>query len=537
MAFENLSNKLQEVFKQLRSKGVLTEADVKAAMREVKIALLEADVNFKIVKEFIKKVTERAVGTEVLQGLNPGQQVIKIVNEELIALMGSTQAQLTFSRKPPTVFMMVGLQGAGKTTTSGKLAGQLRKQGRSPLLVACDVYRPAAIKQLQVVGKNYNIPVFEMGTEVSPVEISKKALEYAAQQHHDVILIDTAGRLHINEELMQELQDIKTAVRPQEILLVVDAMTGQDAVTVAESFDGQLGVDGIILTKLDGDARGGAALSVRSVTNKPIKYIGMGEKMEDLEPFYPDRMASRILGMGDVLSLIDKTYQAMIEKQNGRLEQYALLITILLVLLLVALVYIYRQVKKLSVARNHLQTANEQLNSLNEELSAMNTCLQSTNLELSESNQIKEEYIARFVKLCSTYIDKLDAYRRMVNKKISAGQTADLLKITRSQDALDSELEELYVNFDTTFLHIFPDFVRKFNALLQDDGQVILKRGELLNTELRIFALIRLGIEDSSQIAEFLRYSVNTIYNYRSKVKNKACISRDDFEERVKEIR
>ncbi|MBQ5708791.1 MAG: signal recognition particle protein, partial [Anaerotignum sp.] len=241
--------------------------------------------------------------------------VIKIVNEELIALMGSTQAQLTFSRKPPTVFMMVGLQGAGKTTTSGKLAGQLRKQGRNPLLVACDVYRPAAIKQLQVVGKNYNIPVFEMGTEVSPVEISKKALEYAAEKHHDVILIDTAGRLHINEELMQELQDIKATVRPQEILLVVDAMTGQDAVTVAESFDGQLGVDGIILTKLDGDARGGAALSVRSVTNKPIKYIGMGEKMEDLEPFYPDRMASRILGMGDVLSLIDKVQSNIDEKE------------------------------------------------------------------------------------------------------------------------------------------------------------------------------------------------------------------------------
>ncbi len=316
MAFENLSNKLQEVFKQLKSKGVLTEADVKAAMREVKIALLEADVNFKIVKDFIKKVTERAVGTEVLQGLNPGQQVIKIVNEELIALMGSAQAQLTFSRKPPTVFMMVGLQGAGKTTTSGKLAGQLRKQGRNPLLVACDVYRPAAIKQLQVVGKNYNIPVFEMGTKISPVEISKKALEYAAEKHHDVILIDTAGRLHINEELMQELQDIKTAVKPQEILLVVDAMTGQDAVTVAESFDGQLGVDGIILTKLDGDARGGAALSVRSVTNKPIKYIGMGEKMEDLEPFYPDRMASRILGMGDVLSLIDKV-QSNIDEQEA----------------------------------------------------------------------------------------------------------------------------------------------------------------------------------------------------------------------------
>ncbi len=316
MAFENLSNKLQEVFKQLRGKGMLTEADVKAAMREVKIALLEADVNFKIVKDFVKKVTERAVGTEVLQGLNPGQQVVKIVNEELIALMGSTQAQLTYSRKPPTVYMMVGLQGAGKTTTSGKLAGQIRKQGRNPLLVACDVYRPAAIKQLQVVGKNYNIPVFEMGTEVSPVEISKKALEYAAEQHHDVILIDTAGRLHINEELMQELQEIKAAVKPQEILLVVDAMTGQDAVTVAESFDGQLGVDGIILTKLDGDARGGAALSVRSVTNKPIKYIGMGEKLEDLEPFYPDRMASRILGMGDVLSLIDKV-QSNIDEQEA----------------------------------------------------------------------------------------------------------------------------------------------------------------------------------------------------------------------------
>ena len=321
MAFENLSNKLQEVFKQLRSKGVLTEADVKAAMREVKIALLEADVNFKIVKEFIKKVTERAVGTEVLQGLNPGQQVIKIVNEELIALMGSTQAQLTFSRKPPTVFMMVGLQGAGKTTTSGKLAGQLRKQGRSPLLVACDVYRPAAIKQLQVVGKNYNIPVFEMGTEVSPVEISKKALEYAAQQHHDVILIDTAGRLHINEELMQELQDIKTAVRPQEILLVVDAMTGQDAVTVAESFDGQLGVDGIILTKLDGDARGGAALSAKKVTGRPVNFVGTGEKFDALEPFHPERMASRILGMGDMLTLIEKAQEDYDEQKAQELEK------------------------------------------------------------------------------------------------------------------------------------------------------------------------------------------------------------------------
>lgn len=321
MAFENLSEKLQEVFKQLKGKGRLTEADVKAAMREVKIALLEADVNFKIVKSFIKTVTDRAIGTEVLEGLNPGQQVIKIVNEELIALMGTTQSRLTFANRPPTVYMMVGLQGAGKTTSSGKLAGQLRKQGRNPLLVACDVYRPAAIKQLQVVGKNYNIPVFEMGDQLSPVEISKKALEYAAENRNDVILIDTAGRLHINEELMQELQDIKAAVKPQEILLVVDAMTGQDAVTVAESFDSQLGVDGIILTKLDGDARGGAALSVRSVTNKPIKYIGMGEKMEDLEPFYPDRMASRILGMGDVLSLIDKVQQNIDEKEALEMQK------------------------------------------------------------------------------------------------------------------------------------------------------------------------------------------------------------------------
>ena len=321
MAFENLSNKLQDVFKQLRGKGKLTEADVKTAMREVKIALLEADVNFKIVKNFIKTVTERAVGTEVLEGLNPGQQVIKIVNEELISLMGTTQSQLTFAKRPPTVYMMVGLQGAGKTTSSGKLAGQLRKQGRNPLLVACDVYRPAAIKQLQVVGKNYNIPVFEMGDKLSPVEISKKALEYAAENRNDVIHIDTAGRLHINVELMQELQDIKEVVKPQEILLVVDAMTGQDAVTVAESFDSQLGIDGIIMTKLDGDARGGAALSVRSVTNKPIKYIGMGEKMEDLEPFYPDRMASRILGMGDVLTLIDKVQQNIDEQEAKEMQK------------------------------------------------------------------------------------------------------------------------------------------------------------------------------------------------------------------------
>lgn len=321
MAFESLSGKLQEVFKQLRGKGKLTESDVKSAMREVKIALLEADVNFKIVKDFIKNVTQRAVGVEVLEGLNPGQQVIKVVNEELISLMGTTQSKLTFANHPPTIYMMVGLQGAGKTTSSGKLAGLLRKQGKKPLLVACDIYRPAAIKQLQVVGKTYNIPVFEMGDKLNPVEIAKKALEYAKENRNDVILIDTAGRLHINEELMDELKNIKKEVKPQEILLVVDAMTGQDAVTVAESFDNQLGIDGIILTKLDGDTRGGAALSVRSVTNKPIKYIGMGEKLEDLEPFYPDRMASRILGMGDILSLIDKAQQNFDEKEALELQK------------------------------------------------------------------------------------------------------------------------------------------------------------------------------------------------------------------------
>lgn len=320
MAFESLSNKLQDVFKQLRGKGKLTEKDVKAALREVKLALLEADVNFKIVKDFVNRVTEKAIGGDVLEGLNPGQQVVKIVNDELVELMGSTQSKLTFSSKPPTVYMMVGLQGAGKTTTTGKLAGQLRKQGKHPLLVACDVYRPAAIKQLQVVGKTYDIPVFEMGQE-DPVKIASEAVKYASGNGNNIVIIDTAGRLHINEELMDELLNIKTAVRPQEILLVVDAMTGQDAVNVAESFNEKLGLDGIIITKLDGDTRGGAALSVRAVTGKPIKYVGMGEKMEDLEPFYPDRMASRILGMGDVLSLIEKAQQVYDENQAKELEK------------------------------------------------------------------------------------------------------------------------------------------------------------------------------------------------------------------------
>ncbi len=320
MAFESLADKLQEAFKQLTGKGKLSEKDVKAALREVKLALLEADVNFKIVKQFVNNVTEKAVGTEVLEGLNPGQQVIKIVRDELVDLMGTTQSLLTFSSKSPTVYMLAGLQGAGKTTTCGKLAGQLKKQGKRPLLVACDVYRPAAIKQLQVVGGTYDIPVFEQGTG-DPVEIAKNSIEYASKNGNDVVIIDTAGRLHINEELMEELYNIKTVVKPQEILLVIDAMTGQDAVNVAKSFDDKLGIDGTIITKLDGDTRGGAALSVRSITGKPIKYVGMGEKLDDLEPFYPDRMASRILGMGDVLTLIDKAQMAFDEKQVKELEK------------------------------------------------------------------------------------------------------------------------------------------------------------------------------------------------------------------------
>ena len=321
MAFESLGEKLQNVFKQLRAKGKLTEKDVKEAMREVRLALLEADVNFKIVKNFVNSVQEKAVGTGVLEGLNPGQQVIKLVHEELIEMMGGSQSKLTFSSKPPTVYMMVGLQGAGKTTGCGKIAGILRKQGKKPLLVACDIYRPAAIKQLQVVGKTYDIPVFTLGDQQDPADIASAGLAHAESNGNDVVIIDTAGRLHIDEELMDELRRMKEAVRPQEILLVVDAMTGQDAVNVAESFSSTLGIDGIIVSKLDSDTRGGAALSVRAVTGKPVKYVGLGEKLEDMEPFYPDRMASRILGMGDVLSLIDKAQQAFDEKQAIELEQ------------------------------------------------------------------------------------------------------------------------------------------------------------------------------------------------------------------------
>jgi len=311
MAFEGLASKLQETLKKLKGKGKLSEKDIKDAMREVKLALLEADVNYKVVKDFIKAVGEKCTGSEVLNSLTPGQQVIKIVNEELTSLMGSNESVIDYSSSGLTVIMLVGLQGAGKTTMCGKLALQLRKKNKKPLLAACDIYRPAAIKQLQVVGKQIDVPVFSMGDKVKPVDISKGALEYARNNGLNVVILDTAGRLHIDEELMNELKEVKEIVNPSEILLVVDSMTGQDAVNVAESFNDQLDITGVILTKLDGDTRGGAALSIRAITGKPIKFAGIGEKMSDLEVFYPDRMASRILGMGDVLSLIEKAQQSI----------------------------------------------------------------------------------------------------------------------------------------------------------------------------------------------------------------------------------
>ena len=310
MAFESLTDKLQNVFKNLRSKGRLTEADVKQALREVKMALLEADVNFKVVKQFIKSVEERAVGSDIMNGLNPGQMVVKIVHEEMISLMGSETTEIAFQPgKAITVIMMCGLQGAGKTTTTAKIAGKLIKKGKKPLLVACDVYRPAAIKQLQVNGEKQGVEVFSMGDNHSPVNIAKAAMEHAVKNGHNVVILDTAGRLHVDEEMMQELENIKKEVTVHQTLLVVDAMTGQDAVNVAGEFHSRLEISGVVLTKMDGDARGGAALSIKAVTGIPILYVGMGEKLSDLEQFYPDRMASRILGMGDVLSLIDKAQE------------------------------------------------------------------------------------------------------------------------------------------------------------------------------------------------------------------------------------
>ena len=322
MAFEGLADRLQSTMQKIRGKGKVTEADVKEMMREVRLALLEADVNFKVVKEFVKKVSERSVGQEVMKSLTPGQQVIKVVKEELTELMGGDQSKIAVANKPPTVIMMVGLQGAGKTTTTGKLANLLRKKyNRNPMLVAADIYRPAAIKQLETLGKQLSMPVFSLGDQVSPVEITKQAIQKAKEEHHDYVLIDTAGRLHVDEKLMDELKQIKELANPHEIFLVVDAMTGQDAVNVASSFNEQLGITGVVLTKLDGDTRGGAALSIRSVTDTPIKFVGLGEKMDAIEAFYPERMASRILGMGDVLTLIEKAQANVDEEKAKELEQ------------------------------------------------------------------------------------------------------------------------------------------------------------------------------------------------------------------------
>ena len=314
MAFESLTEKLSATFKKLRGKGRLSEADVKEAMKEIKMALLEADVNFKVVKNFVATVTERAVGADVMESLTPGQMIVKIVNEELTSLMGGGDSKLTISSAPPTVVMLVGLQGAGKTTNGAKLAGLMKKQGKRPLLAACDVYRPAAIQQLEVVGGQLDIPVFQMG-QINPVDIAKAAIEHAKRHGNDMVFLDTAGRLHVDEQLMDELKNIKTAVNPTEILLVVDAMIGQDAVNAAKAFDDALDISGVMLTKLDGDARGGAALSIRAVTGKPIKFAGIGEKLDQVEVFHPDRMASRILGMGDVLSLIEKAEQNLDAKK------------------------------------------------------------------------------------------------------------------------------------------------------------------------------------------------------------------------------
>ncbi len=320
MAFEGLSEKLNNVFKKLRSKGRLSENDVKEAMREVKLALLEADVNFKVVRKFVSDVTEKAIGADILESLTPAQQVVKIVNDELCALMGGSQSRVHMANRPPTVIMFVGLQGAGKTTNIAKLAGYFKKkEGRRPLLCACDVYRPAAIQQLKVVGGQLNIPVYEEG-QGDPVQIAQNAFAHAREHGNDMLFIDTAGRLHIDEVLMDELKNIKAAVKPHEIMLVVDGMTGQDAVNAATAFNDALGIDSVLMTKLDGDARGGAALSIRAVTGKPIKFVGMGEKLDAIEPFYPDRMASRILGMGDVLTLVEKAQDAFDEKQAAQLE-------------------------------------------------------------------------------------------------------------------------------------------------------------------------------------------------------------------------
>ena len=321
MAFDGLGDKLQDIFKRMKGQGKISEKDLKAVMREVKVALLEADVNYKVVKQFVDNVTNRAVGEEVMESLTPGQQVVKIVHDELTQLLGGTQSKLTINPKPPTVIMMVGLQGSGKTTTSGKLGKLLKKQGKRPLLTACDVYRPAAIKQLQVLGEQLDIPVYTLGDKISPVDIAKGAIEHAKSHGNDIVILDTAGRLHIDEVLMEELKNVKEVAQPTEILLVVDSMVGQDAVNVADSFNELLDITGVVLTKLDGDTRGGAALSIKTITGKPIKFAGMGEKLDALEPFHPDRMASRILGMGDVMTLIEKAKESVDQKKAEEMSK------------------------------------------------------------------------------------------------------------------------------------------------------------------------------------------------------------------------
>ena len=425
MAFESLSDKLTETFKKLRSKGRLTNSDVKEAMREVRLALLEADVSYKVVKKFTNSVTERAVGTDVLEALNPAQQVIKIVNEELIALMGSENQKINISSQSPSIVMLVGLQGAGKTTNGAKLASYMKKQGKHPLLVACDIYRPAAIDQLETVGKQLDIPVFQMG-QVNPVDIAKASVEYAKKHGNDLIFLDTAGRLHIDEELMQELQNIRDEVHPAEILLTVDAMTGQDAVNAANAFDEALGVTGIMLTKLDGDARGGAALSITATTGKPVKFVGTGEKLDMIEPFHPDRMASRILGMGDMLTLIEKAEQAYDEKKALEMAE------------------------KIRANKFTLQDYLEQLGQVKNmgDLSDMASMIPGMNAKALEGAQMDEKAIAHIEAIIYSMTPKERENPEILNssrkKRIAAGcglQVVDINRLLKQYEAMQQMMK------------------------------------------------------------------------------------------------
>lgn len=439
MAFEGLASKLQETLKKLRGKGKLSEKDIKDAMREVKLALLEADVNYKVVKDFVKSVSEKCLGEEVLQSLTPAQQVVKIVNEELTALMGNDESGIEYSSSGITVIMLVGLQGAGKTTMCGKLALQLRKKNKKPLLVACDIYRPAAIKQLQVVGKQIDVPVFSMGDKVTPIDISKGAIEYAKNNNLNVVIIDTAGRLHIDEELMGELKDVKESTNPSEIMLVVDAMTGQDAVNVANSFNEQLDISGVILTKLDGDTRGGAALSIRSMTGKPIKFVGVGEKMSDFEVFHPNRMASRILGMGDVLSLIEKAQQAIDEEEAKKIGDRMLNQEFNLEDFLASM----QQMKKLGP-----------LNKLIEMMPGVNTKeLQGVDLSQGEKELVKVEAIINSMTLKERRNPSLVSGSSSRKKRIAAGsgttvqQVNKLLKDFENMKKMMKQVKGMQKNF------------------------------------------------------------------------------------------